>query len=246
MISRLIVLLGLIAALPAAASDITILASQGVASMLEALAPDYERASGDHLALRFGLSGGLKKEIAAGAPCDLVILTREHIDQLAADGAISAGAHPSIASSGVGIAMRKGAVRPPLANQQDFIALLTKANSIAFSASGGSGVYFQQLLEKLGLKQELAAKLRPQAGGLSGELVARGEVEYAVQMVSELQDVPGTELVGPLPPDLQLITGFAAGISAKAANAAGAARLIDYLTAPARAPLIRAKGLVPG
>ena len=109
-----------------------------------------------------------------------------------------------------------------------------------------SGTYFLSLADKLGIGEQVRAKAHTVSGGAAGELVAKGEAELAIQQISELLPVAGIELVGPLPPALQSITTFSAGVSATAHNREGAAALASYLASPDAIAAIRANGMEPG
>jgi molybdate transport system substrate-binding protein len=231
---------------PACAGEITVLSSQGVTAVMEALAPEYERATGDKLVVRFGVSNVIKKEIDEGAAFDVTILARDQLDALAQAGTLVSGSRKDVARSGIGIAVKAGAAKPDLSNAEAVKNAFLASDGVAFTSVGASGVYFQKLIGQWGVEEAMKGKLRPQPSGRAAEQVARGEAQYAFQQISELLGVAGTELAGPLPPDLQIYTTFSAGIGAKAKNPAGAKALIEFLTAPARAKTIEAKGMQPG
>ena len=230
----------------AGAAEIAILSSNGVGAVLRELGPAFERASGNKLAIRYDTAAILQKEIAAGAPFDLAILTGPVIDALAKQGKIVAGSRADLAKSGIGIAIRAGAPRPDIASTESFKRTLLAAKSIAYTTQGASGIYFAGLIERLGIADAVKAKAKLQSGGAVAELVARGDAELAVQQISEILPVAGAELLGPLPPELQSFTVFSSGIGS-AAKAGDAARaFVKFLTAPKALPVIKAKGMVPG
>jgi molybdate transport system substrate-binding protein len=233
-------------ALPVTAGEITCLCSQGVTGVMEALAPEFERATGDKLVMRFGVSQTIRKEIDEGAAFDVTILARDQLDALAAAGIVVPGSQKDVARSGIGIAIKAGAAKPDLSSAESFKKMLLDGHGVAFTSVGASGVYFQKLIEKFGIADAMQGKLHAQPSGRAAEQVARGDAQYAFQQISELLGVPGTELAGPLPPELQVYTSFSAGIGAKARNPAGAKALILFLTTPARAKLIESKGMQPG
>ena len=127
-----------------------------------------------------------------------------------------------------------------------FKRALVSARSVAYTATGASGIYFAGVTEKLGIGAEVKAKARTPAGGHVAELVAKGEAEMAVQMISEVKGVPGTEYVGPLPADLQMYTIFSAGLFAGTREADAARALIRFLTTPEAAAAYQAGGMEPG
>jgi molybdate transport system substrate-binding protein len=166
------------------------------------------------------------------------------IAALIEQGRIREDSRRDLASSGVGLAVRAGTPRPDISTPEAFRRTLLAARSIAYTATGASGIYFAELIERLGIGEAIRAKATIR-DGLSGELAARGEVEIAVQQVSELMQVAGIDVIGPLPPALQKTTVFSAGILLTARNPAGAASLIGWLSTPATARVIRSKGLQP-
>ena len=228
------------------AAEITLLGSQAVSALLEELGPAYEQASGDKLRVVIGVSNNLKNEIEAGAPFDVTILSAAMIDELEKDGKLAAGSRRDLARSGIGLAVRAGAAKPDLSSAESLKKTLLAADGVAFVNIGASGVYFRQMIQDMGIGEAMEPKLHPLASGRAAELVARGEAQYAIQQISEILPVKGAELVGPLPPELQLYTIFSGAIGKEAKNPAGAKALLDFLAAPERAPVIRTKGMEPG
>lgn len=236
--------LGLLMPFHHATADIVVLSSQALSSVMEELTPDFERASGQHLVIRYGVSNALATEIEGGSAFDVTILTAPLIDGLIGRGDIEAGSRRDIAKSGIGIAMKLGAIKPDLSDAAAFKrSLIAAPLGVAYTSVGASGVYFQKLLEKLDMTEAMKGKLHVQSSGRAAEQVARGEADYAFQQISELIGVPGTEVAGPLPPDLQLYTQFSVAVGAKAANPMGARALATFLTEKRLAPLLASKGL---
>jgi molybdate transport system substrate-binding protein len=225
-------------------ADIKVLSTNGVATVLRELAPQFERAKGHKLAITLGPTARLRKEIGEGAPFDVAILTAEATDELIKQGKI-AGTRADLAKSGIGVAVRAGARKPDIGTTEAFKRALVGAKSVAYSAQGMSGIYFASLLERLGIADEMKPKAKVQHGTPTGEAAARGEAELAIQQISELLPVAGIELVGPLPPELQLYTVFSAGVGAQAAQKDAGRALIDFLSAQMTKPLLAAKGLEP-
>jgi molybdate transport system substrate-binding protein len=173
------------------------------------------------------------------------MLTPALLDELAKLGRTAAGSNVTIARSGVGIAVRTGTPRPDIGTPEALKRTLLDAKSIAYTSSGQSGTYFAGLIERLGIAAEVKAKAKIPAGGSTGELVVKREADMAVQQMPELLATPGLDVV-PLPPQLQNMTAFAAGVGAAAQQAEGAQALIRFLTTPAAARVIKAKGMEPG
>jgi molybdate transport system substrate-binding protein len=229
----------------ASADDIVVLSTTGLTSTLDALSPTFEARSGHHLIVTYATTSQLKTRIDAGEPFDLCILTAPVVDALIKSGK-ALGGRTDIARSAIGVAVKKGASKPDISTAEAFKQTLLQATSVAFTSTGASGTYFLSVAERLGIGEAIKAKAHTTPGGPAGDLVAKGEAELAIQMISELLPVAGIDLVGPLPPELQNITVFAAGVSATAANPAGAAQLAAYLTSPDAIAAIRLKGMDPG
>ncbi len=228
---------------PAAAT--TVLCSGALRSVLCELAPQFER-NRNPLALSFGPADRLKSEIDAGRAFDVAILTPPLIEALIRNGTVAQGSAATIARTGVGLAVRAGAPKPDIGSVEAFRRALLAAKSIAFTTAGQSGIHFARVIEKLGVAAQIRAKGTTIPGGLAGELVVKGTAEMAVQLIPELMAVPGIEIVGPFPSELQSSIILTAGIAARSSDKGAAQALTEFLTAPAAAAVIRAKGLEPG
>jgi molybdate transport system substrate-binding protein len=229
------------------AADIKVLASNGVRGTLEELAPAFERATGNKLAITFGLAAVLKRQIEAGEAFDLAILTSAGIDDLARQGKIDGASRASIARSGGGIAVRAGAPTPDISTPEALKRALLAAKSITWAKEGASGVYFASVVEKMGIAEQLKPKLNLAASGTQvGEKIAAGEAELGALLVNEIMALKGVEVAGPLPPELQSYTVFHSGVSAASKNAAAAKALIQFLTTPAAGAVFKSKGQEPG
>jgi molybdate transport system substrate-binding protein len=175
------------------------------------------------------------------------VLSRAGIDALQKQGKIAAGSVVTLASSGVGIAVKAGAPKPNISTAEALKRTLLAAKSIAYSepsAGGASGVYFSKLLERMGIAEEMKPKTKyPPPGGFSANLLMTGEAELAVQQKPELLHVAGAEIVGLLPGDLNVVTEFAAAIMAGSKNGELATATIKMLKSSEAATMFRAKGL---
>jgi molybdate transport system substrate-binding protein len=216
-------------------------AMQGL--MVEAV-PLFERSNSCKVAIEIGLTSALRKAITNGAAFDIALLPRPDIDALARDGKIAAGSATDIARSAIGVAVRAGAPKPDIATVDAFKRAVLQAGSVTYS-DGPSGLYIAGLMERLGLAEAIKPKTKLTTGPVA-ELLARGEAELGLQQIVAILPVKGAELVGPLPSELQNIIVYAAGISARSANAGAARALIASMGTPEVASIIRAKGLEPG
>ena len=230
-------------------AELKVYSSIGVRSAAEALLTQFGDAGGHTLAVTWGTAPMLVKRIEDGETADVLILSRAGIDTLRKQGKIAPGSDVTLASSGVGIAVKAGAPKPDISTPEALKATLLKARSIAYSepsAGGASGVYFAKLLERMGIAAEMKPKTKfPPAGGFSASLLITGEAELAVQQKPELLHVAGAEIVGMLPGDLNLVTEFAAGIMPDSKNGEAAKALIRMLQSSEAKAAFRAKGLDP-
>lgn len=208
------------------------------------LVPQFERATGHKVSSLWVASVQIMKRLKGGETVDLVILSRASLDELVDFGMVAPGDRYDLAKSGVGAAVRAGAPRPDLSSGEALKRAVLAAKSIVYS-TGPSGIYLAGLFERMGIAGELKAKVRQVQGEPAGTVVARGEAEIGFQQMSELLPVPGIDIVGPLPADVQEITVFSAGVHVDAKAREAAMALVRFFTAPAAAPIIRKKGMEP-
>lgn len=236
----------LFSAAPASSAEIKVLTAGAMKSVVLALQPGFEAASGHKLVIDNDTAGGLLKRIEAGEAFDMAIITPGAIDTLIKNGKIIDGSRVAVAKVGVGVAVREGTPKPDLSSIEAFKRALLAANTVAYidPASGGSsGIYVAGLLKKLGIADEIKPKERLQAGGYVAEKVAKGEAEIAIHQISEILPVKGVTLAGPLPDEIQNYTVYAAGLSATARDAKASQAWIDYLKGPATSAVIEARGM---
>lgn len=222
---------------------IKILSGGAQRTLMIEIVPLFERATGSKVEIEFRLTSVLQKEIEAGAVFDVALLPRPELEDLARQGKIAADI-TDVTRSTVGLAVRAGAPKPDIASVEALKRALLAAYSIAYS-DGPSGAYIGELLKRLGIAEAMAPKTKL-TGRPVAELVAAGEVELGMQQIVALLPVPGAELVGPLPAELQNVIIYAAGVSTGAAEPAAARGLIGFLRTPEAHRLIRAKGMEPG
>jgi len=213
--------------------------------VLTELGPRFERTVGRKLSVSYDPANAIKRQIEGGAPFDVAIVTKPVIDALAGQGKILPDTCADIGRCGLGVAVRKGAPKPGIATVEDFKRALLAAKSLVRSKEGTSGAYFETLLDRLGIAEAMRGKIVLGPSGRVAVLVASGEADMAVQQISELLPVTGTQYVGPFPPELQLYTVFSAGIGTAAKDRAAAQAFIDFIAAPTAVPLFKAKGLEP-
>jgi molybdate transport system substrate-binding protein len=224
--------------------EIRVLASNGVRAALEELAPAFERRNGQRVSIEFGLAAVLKRRIESGEAFDLAILTGAAIDDLAEQGRVDARA--SIARSGVGIGIRKGATRPDIGTVDALKRALLSARSITWAKEGVGGACFARLIERMGIAGEISPKAVLAASGEEvGRFVAEGKCELGVILVNEIIAAPGVELLGPLPAEVQSYTRFQAGVASGSKNAGAVQALVEFLKTPSAGSVFKAKGQEP-
>lgn len=224
---------------------VRVLSTLALMGAVRSLAGRYQAAGGARIDADFAPTLGLLDRLRGGETADVVILTKQALDDLAAHGDVVAASCVDLARSFVGIAVRAGAAHPDIATEAALRATLLGARSIAYSRIGASGIFFAQLIERLGIGSEVNARARIIPSGLTAELLAGGEADLAVQQISELKQVGGVEVVGPIPRDLQTPAMFSAGRWAATAKVAQADALLKYLASPEVAPTLRESGLEP-
>jgi molybdate transport system substrate-binding protein len=220
-----------------------VLSTLGLRGVMTEITPVLARRGLD-FAASYGASNILMPRIIAGESADVAILTDAAIDDLTERGAVIDGSRRDLARSAIGIAVRAGAARPNIRTVETFKEAVLATRSIAFSRSGASGLHFAELIEQLGIAPEVMRKARV-FDGVVGELAAKGDVEMAVQQVSELKLVDGIDIIGALPDELQKLTVFAAGVFARSARPAAAGLLIAALASPEAMGAMRRQGLEP-
>ncbi len=226
-------------------AEIEAMSTLGLMGVIRELASHYERAARTRIVAAFGPTAILTERIKAGETADVAILTAAAIDELTRDGTLERGSRVDLARSVVGVAVRAGAPKPDIGSAEAFIRVLLNAGSVAYSKAGASGTFFADLIERLGIAKEVNSKSTVIPSGLTGLLAARGEVEIAIQQVSELMEVPGVDILGPLPAEFEGVTIFAGGLfSASPRRQAGLA-LLRFLSATDITAVYERKGLEP-
>lgn len=232
------------------AAEIKILSAVGMKVVLEDLGPKFERASGHTLTIEFGNLGTVLKRVEDGQTADVVILPRQGIDRFVTDGKTSSDNVTALARAGIGVAVRQGAPKPDITTPEGLKRALIDAKSVTYLDPGGggtSGIHFTKVMERLGITDEMKPKTILHANArAAGVLIANGEAEIGVNLIQELMSLPGIEVVGPLPPDLQNTVIFAAAIMSGVKDATAAKALVDFLRTLEAVAVIKAKGMDPG
>lgn len=223
-------------------ATIKVMASAAFKEAYLELVPQFERATGHQVDNLWVPSVQMMSRLKGGETVDVVILSADSLEQLVKAGIIAS--RTDLARSGVGMAVRAGAAKPDISSGEALKRAVLAAKSVVYS-TGPSGIYLAGLFRQMGIEDQVKPKLKQVQGEPAGASVARGESEIGFQQMSELLPVPGIDIVGPLPPEVQRITTFSAGLHARAKEPDAAKALVKFLTAPEAAPVIRKKGMEP-
>jgi molybdate transport system substrate-binding protein len=238
----------IIATAPARAAEVDAMITTAMKAAVDELAPPFERASGNTLHIVYGPSGGLARRLTGGETADLVIVESKVLDELTRQGKVAPG-RTDLARTAIGIAVRKGAPKPDVSSADALRRALLAAKTIGHTAPAGGGVtalHIGGVFEKLGITAAVAPKVKLAAGGPNGRvsvLVSSGEAEIGLQLVSELMSNPDVEVIGMLPPELQLTAVISAGLTPGARQVEAARAFIRYLASPEAMAVYKAKGL---
>jgi len=198
-------------------------------------------------AIAFESVGGVEaaRRVEAGEAFDVVVLAADAIDRLEAAGRVVPESRVDLVRSGVAVAVKAGASRPPLGSADELKRAVLAARSVGYS-TGPSGRALLALFERWGLTATIRDRLVQAAPGVPvGSLVARGEAELGFQQRSELIHEDGIEIAGPMPPEVQIVTTFSGAIGAASARPDEARALLAFLGSPAATPAKRRQGMEP-
>jgi len=187
----------------------------------------------------------IPSRLQRGEPADVVIVEDSALNALIRDGRVIDGSRVPLARSAIGMAVRAGAPKPDISSVDALKRTLLEAKSIAYSASVSGRYLTTELLQRLGIADQVMGKSRKIEGERVGAVVARGEAEIGFQQISELLPVPGIDYVGPLPPEVQRISVFSAGVAASSKDAKTANAFIRFLASPEAAGAIAKSGMEP-
>jgi molybdate transport system substrate-binding protein len=224
---------------------ITGLSSMATRHILADLARDYELR--DSVAVDIRSMGGVEaaKLVRAGEPTDIVVLASKVMENLETEGHIAKGSIRDFARSEIALAIVTGSRRPSVDSGQAVREAMLEARRIGYS-TGPSGDHFLALCKTWGLAESVGARaLKAPPGVPVAALVARGDADLGIQQLSELIGQPGIEVVGPLPPEIQAVTVFSAGVSMMSAEREAAQAFIAYIASAETQGVKRRHGMEP-
>lgn len=232
----------------ATAAELKVYSTIGVKGAIEELAPKFENATGNKLTITWGLITLFTKKAQEGDVPDVLIVSRASIDSLTKDGKIAPGG-VTLGSSIFAFGVKHGAPKPDISTVEAMKKTLLAARAIGYTepaAGGASGIYFDKMIEKLGIAAEVKAKAKfPPPAGFVGTLLISGAVDIGFQTKPELTTTEGVDVIGPPPGDLGQTNVFAAGVGAAAKDNAAANALLKFLTSPEAKATFKAKGFDP-
>lgn len=226
-------------------SRLTGISSMATRALLAELSAAYAQRTGTEVAIESVGGVDAARRVQAGAAFDVVVLASDALAKLVAAGHVLAGSVADLVHSGVAVAVKAGAPRPDLSGEDAVRRAVLAARSIGYS-TGPSGTALLQLFERWGVMPQLEGRLvQARAGVPVGSLVASGEVELGFQQRSELIHLSGIDLVGDLPPAIQIDTTFSAGVATASAQPEAARALIAFFASPETADAKRRQGMQP-
>jgi molybdate transport system substrate-binding protein len=231
---------------PAQTTELHVMVSDGMKAVVEEITPKIEGTIGCKLAAQFNSSKNLRDKIQAGEPFDAAILTSDVLDDLIKQGKIAAGTRAEISRTGMGVGVRAGAPKPDIGTPETLKRTLLNANSISFNPTGASATHTYDMFARLGITDTVKPKLILDAeAGRPQKNVAEGKAELVISLIPEIKFFPGVDFAGPIPADFQSYVNFAAGIATNSHDRDAAKALIQFITGPAVAPVLKTKGMEP-
>ena len=229
----------------AQSKELKVFGSRVTKVILGELGPQFEKATGFKPVVTADVAQVMKRRIEGGEPFDLAVLVDFQIDDLIKSGKLVADSRTDIMSSGIGVAVKRGARKPDISTVEAFKQTLLNAKSITYLKEGASTIHLRKVFDQLGITEAIRAKAVETQGEQVSEFVAEGKVELGLIVIPNIMSVPEAELVGPLPAAINSIVMFTAGVSAQTTNQQAARELIRLMKSPEAKPVIRAKGNDP-
>jgi molybdate transport system substrate-binding protein len=219
--------------------------SMAMRHVLADLAAAYEKQSGTTIAITAMGGVDAARRVEAADPFDFVVLAADAIERLARSGSVDAASRTDLARSGVALAIPAGAVRPDISNESAVRDAVMRARRVGYS-TGPSGQYLLRLFERWGIADAIASRIVQAAPGVAvGTLLARGEIDVGFQQLSELVHVPGIDVVGPLPPEIQFMTTFSGAVCVVSKQHAATVTFLSFLASPTADRAKRRDGMEP-
>jgi molybdate transport system substrate-binding protein len=230
----------------ARADDLKIFGSRVTRMVIDDLGPGFARDTGHKLTVVTDVAAVMKRRIEQGEAFDVAVLVNFQTDGLIKSGKLAADTRADVMKSGIGVAVRRGAPKPDISTVDAFRRTLLAAKSITYLKEGASTLHLDRVFAQLGIADALKPKVIQPTTEAVSEMVASGEAELGIIVIPNILSVPGAELVGPLPAEIQSYIVFTAAVSAQSPNQQAARDVIKLMTSPAAVQSIKQKGMEPG
>jgi molybdate transport system substrate-binding protein len=241
-------LASLVGAGAAFAVEINVLSAGAVQDAEKALAEDFRDATGNKVNFTVGTVGQIQEKLKSGAPADVIVVSTTALEQLEESGEIRSRSGIALGRVGIGVGVKEGAPTPDISTAEKFKDAILRAKSLTYmdpAEGASSGIATAKILQDLGIAEDVAQKTKLTQSGYSAMRVASGEVELAIQNVSEIVPVKGVTLAGMLPASLQVYTAYAAGVATKSVNPKEATDFIRFLARAEAAGRWKESGVEP-
>jgi molybdate transport system substrate-binding protein len=225
--------------------SLRVLSTLAVKGAFAELAARFQATGGAHIEADFAPTLALLDRLRRGEAADVVILTREGLSEMLTEYRVAAASYVDIAKSWIGIAVKAGRAHPDISSEAALRTTLTQARAVAYSRLGASGILFAELIARLGIAHIVNAHAVVIPQGLTAERLLTGEADLAVQQISELKQVAGVEIVGPIPRELQVPAVFSAGCTVATDKVVAAEQFLKFLGSAEAASVLREAGLEP-
>ena len=230
----------------AQATTLKILSGLAVRGAFEGgIIQDYETRTGNKVDVSWVPTTLIMERAATGEQADVLVVIRDAMDKLVAEGKVDPASRVEVAHSRLGVGVPRGAAHPPIGTVADFRTALRDARSVAYSRAGASGIHFEAIIEKLGIGEEVRRKATVIPAGFTAEKLVTGEADLAVQQVSELLVVDGIEVVGKYPEELQQVSSFSAAMMTGSAQRSAAEAFLASLHGETAKAAYLASGVDP-
>ena len=216
------------------------MAGEAVSALTDELCRRYLRATGQLVTTQYGLGPAIKKRVESSEPCDVVVLSTGHIENLCRQGLLLPTT-TLVAQAGLGVGVRAGSAKPDVGSPNRLKRVLLEAKAISYAPDNTTGQHLGRVFERLGIAAEVKAKARPQQVS-AAQGILRGEAELGLGLSPTFLDTDGIEFAGHLPAELQLYLVFAAGVSAASRQADAAQALIAHFAAADSIAAMQAMG----
>ena len=231
----------------ASAADLKIFVGGAMTETVEKIGADFAKKTGNKLDYVSDTTGALQKRLAAGEKADVVVVTAAGLDAMAKENRIAAGSRTELVRALIGVAMKPGGKAPDLSSTDSFKSSLLAARSVAYvdpKAGGTSGTYFEGLLKKMGIADQMKSKIvyRNQ-GSEVADAVAKGDAELGISFIAELAPNKGLKVAGPLPQEIQSPTDYVAAVTTVSGSPDAARAFIQSMTSPGGGAVFKAAGL---